>query len=247
MAKVYCIYEHVNKINGKKYIGQTCDIEKRWSCNGYFYKGSTYFYHAIQKYGWDNFEHNILLTDLTKEEADFFEEKYILENNTLDPKKGYNLTSGGKYYIFSDLTKQKMSESAKKRLSNEDELEKMRQRALNNWQNEEYRNKVKLGQESIDRESRRRNISKALQEKLQDPEYLQYRKNISRQHFGIKIQCINTGEIFRSQTEAAEWAGLKSTSGISKCCLGERKSAGRHPITKEKLQWCYYSEKGELI
>ena len=28
-------------------------------------------------------------------------------------------------------------------------------------------------------------------------------------------------------------------SNINKCCKGERKSAGRHPITGEKLVWKY--------
>ena len=58
---MYKIYMHKNKINGKVYIGQTCtSLEERFGKNGIRYKGSTYFYNAIQKYGWDNFEHIIL-------------------------------------------------------------------------------------------------------------------------------------------------------------------------------------------
>ena len=65
----WCVYTHTNKINGKKYVGQTCQIpEKRWK-NGNGYKRNPYFYNAIQKYGWDNFEHQILASDLTLEEA----------------------------------------------------------------------------------------------------------------------------------------------------------------------------------
>ena len=60
---MYTVYQHKNKINGKIYIGITSkDPEKRWGHNGYNYKSSSYFYSAIQKYGWDNFEHNILFT-----------------------------------------------------------------------------------------------------------------------------------------------------------------------------------------
>mgnify|MGYP002658749408 CR=1 FL=1 len=56
----YCVYKHTNKINGKVYIGQSSNIKERWSRKGTCYKGCTYFYNAIQKYGWDNFEHIIL-------------------------------------------------------------------------------------------------------------------------------------------------------------------------------------------
>ena len=42
--------------------------EKRWGINGNNYKSSPHFYAAIQKYGWDNFEHNILFENLNYEE-----------------------------------------------------------------------------------------------------------------------------------------------------------------------------------
>ena len=63
------MYWHKNKINGKLYIGMTKDIKKRWVGSGSQYKGCTYFYNAIQKYGWDNFEHEILYNDLIYQEA----------------------------------------------------------------------------------------------------------------------------------------------------------------------------------
>ena len=57
----YTIYMHKNIINGKVYIGQTIqeNLEDRWK-NGKGYKPCTYFYRAIEKYGWDNFAHIIL-------------------------------------------------------------------------------------------------------------------------------------------------------------------------------------------
>jgi predicted GIY-YIG superfamily endonuclease len=66
---MYTVYQHKNKINGKVYIGITSQkLEQRWGSQGCNYKSSPHFYSAIQKYGWDNFEHNILF-DLTKEQA----------------------------------------------------------------------------------------------------------------------------------------------------------------------------------
>lgn len=36
----FCVYKHTNKINGKVYIGQTCNIKDRWSRQGDRYRGA---------------------------------------------------------------------------------------------------------------------------------------------------------------------------------------------------------------
>ena len=128
----YCIYCHTNKINGKQYIGLTSENppSKRWGSNGINYKQCTCFYGAIQKYGWNNFEHIILEENLTAEQAEQLEKYYIKLYNTMVPN-GYNLTSGGEIkkeiseetrkrlreshlgYKNSEETKKKMSESRK--------------------------------------------------------------------------------------------------------------------------------------
>lgn len=45
----YCVYMHINKINGKIYVGQTYNIKERWRCNGKNYFASTKFFNAIKK------------------------------------------------------------------------------------------------------------------------------------------------------------------------------------------------------
>ena len=83
----WCVYCHTNKINGKKYIGITCkEPHKRWS-NGNGYKGQK-FYNAITKYGWDNFEHEILFNELTLEEANKKEIELIKKYNTTNKNNG---------------------------------------------------------------------------------------------------------------------------------------------------------------
>jgi len=57
----------------------------------------------------------------------------------------------------------------------------------------------------------------------------------------IKIICLTTSEIFNSITEASNKYNIKGSSEIGKVCKGERNSAGKHPITGEKLVWEYYS------
>ena len=59
------VYVYTNKVNGKKYVGQTCQPIEYRANNGRGYKRCVYFYRAIEKYGWDNFSCNILLENLT--------------------------------------------------------------------------------------------------------------------------------------------------------------------------------------
>lgn len=111
----YCVYCHVNKVNGKRYIGQTHHQDNpnlRWK-NGKGYAGRNHFWHAIQKYGWDNFEHYIIQDNLTKEEADELEDLNIIAFNTTDVNYGYNIRNGGSHGRLSEETKQKISDNLK--------------------------------------------------------------------------------------------------------------------------------------
>ena len=114
--KKRCIYIHVNKVNGKVYVGQTVhqdNLTKRTHTDGSGYKNiRSKFWRAIQKYGWDNFEHIILEKDiptleLANEREQYWIDFYDSYNN------GYNSTLGGdgtKGRIFSDEEKKYRSE-----------------------------------------------------------------------------------------------------------------------------------------
>lgn len=52
-----------------------------------------------------------------------------------------------------------------------------------------------------------------------------------------RIICTNTGDVFKSATEASKWLGIKTPCGILRCCNGELKTSGTHPITGERLTW----------
>ena len=111
--KEHIVYVHINKTNGKCYVGQTCQKpEVRWN-HGRGYKENIYFYRAIEKYGFDDgFEHCILKENLSQDEADYWERYYIDFYKSTDNNFGYNLDSGGnKNKIISDETKRKMSEN----------------------------------------------------------------------------------------------------------------------------------------
>ena len=105
----YCVYCHENKINGKKYFGQTKNNPKqRWK-NGCGYRDSPLFYNAILKYGWDNFYHYIVKENLTLEQANFIEEEFIKCFNTQDRKFGYNIRSGGENFAWDSEARHKLS------------------------------------------------------------------------------------------------------------------------------------------
>ena len=90
----YNVYKHTNIINNKSYIGVTSQkCENRWGINGKGYELQPKFYHAIQKYGWSNFTHEILYTNLSKNEALQIEAQLIQKYNSI--KNGYNVSSYG--------------------------------------------------------------------------------------------------------------------------------------------------------
>ena len=82
-------------------------------------------------------------------------------------------------------------------------------------------------------------IAKEKWQKEHPEEYQQQVKNFIKAGADAnsqKIRCINTGEIFPSISEAARHYNTHQAN-ISKIFKGERKSAGKHPITGEKLYW----------
>ena len=147
---IYCVYIHTNKINGKMYIGQTCqDPEDRWK-NGNGYKKCTYFYRAIQKYGWDNFEHEIIASHLTLDEANNFEELLIGVLNTMNPNNGYNLKSGGKSNLLSELTKRKIGKANKGHKMSEEQKNKLIESHKGKPLTDETKRKIAASQRKID-------------------------------------------------------------------------------------------------
>ena len=91
------IYKFENKINGKIYIGQSINIEKRYKEHFYAHtnpndKGyNTKFYRALRKYGFENFTFEIIEKDI--EDLNSREEYWVQYYNSY--KAGYNSNLGG--------------------------------------------------------------------------------------------------------------------------------------------------------
>lgn len=110
--KKFVVYIHRNLVNGKVYIGQTCNLSERWRCNGKNYLNSTKFYNAIKKYGWDNFSHEVLYDNLNQEAADIIEKELIEKYDSIN--NGYNLKEGGARGVLSKNSLKKLGDSIRK-------------------------------------------------------------------------------------------------------------------------------------
>ena len=205
---------HTNNINGKQYIGQTClKPEYRWN-NGEGFK-TQYFYKAIQEFGWENFSHTILEDNLSNIEADARERYWIKYYNTLIPN-GYNESLGGGG--VSIITRKKMSESAKQHWSKASEERREQQRQIMTQINK-----------TVDRTGKNNPMYGVRREGKDSPNKR-------------KVKCVETGKTFDTVTEASKWCNNGKTSlrsHIAEQIQGKRQSAGKHPITKEKLHWKY--------
>lgn len=144
------IYKYENKINHKVYIGQTTDLVNRKSSHRYkaaFVKSK--FYNAVRKYGWENFDFDILAqveedtTEKVTEVLDSLEEKFITDYDSFN--NGYNSTAGGHCYrgkevseefreycrnrTYSEETRRKMSIAAKNKIVSEETRKKLSENA----------------------------------------------------------------------------------------------------------------------
>ncbi len=96
----------------RRYIGITCTRPKqRWGHNGKGYKDQSYFWNAIEKYGWGAFEHIILFEGLSKEEACLKEIALIKLFNTQDRSLGFNITEGGDHPTMTKEIREKIGQA----------------------------------------------------------------------------------------------------------------------------------------
>lgn len=92
--KIYYIYKATNKINGKVYIGKTYDFLKRKEEHLKDRRGNSIFHRAIDKYGADNFEWEIVDSTTQSERINLLEKYYIQQYDSYK-SNGYNMTKGG--------------------------------------------------------------------------------------------------------------------------------------------------------
>lgn len=235
----YTVYMHRNKINNKVYIGITSQsCHDRWRRAGEGYKQQPKFYNAIQKYGWDNFEHIILFTNLTAVEADEKEISLIALYNSIE--NGYNIKKGGHSYQHNDITKEKLKTIMSGKKHTEEAKQKMREHTTKipvkcvetNQKYESIRaasTATNIDASSISRCCKGQQLTAG----KYHWEYLNQTNKIilkNDQRFQ-PVLCITTGKKYISLAAASRDTGA-DVSNIRKVCEGKYK-------TTKKLKWKY--------
>lgn len=239
----FTVYAHVNKINGKMYVGITKrKVEERWH-NGKGYKNCIAFNNAIKKYGWNNFDHEIIASNLTEEEACNMEKTLIKGFNLQNSNYGYNINNGGKKASLSEETKKKIGDALRGRIISE-EVRKIYSEAHKGYKpTKEQIEKAaasnrgrKRTPEQIQR-IREAKIGSKYHSRKTKEEYDEYIKRLSesiREYYKIhkmeprgekKVLCIETNTTYNSIEIAAKTLNI-CRSSISECAAGKRKSAG---------------------
>ena len=233
--KTWVIYCHLNKINGKRYIGLSSNnLSHRWG-RGSGYKDQARFKAAIKKYGWDNFEHLILEKNIpTLKEANEREQYWIEYYHTwiYDPQCwGYNTTKGG--------------DGTLGHIQIPDTVAQIKRTLASHRYKQVFCIETGKVYNSCSAAAREINVSPAMIHNcvnkrnilgggfhwayIEDVEYIKYLKTLigvkkkgARQ---CKVICIETAEQFSYVKDAAAKYGIKACH-ISACCKGKRKTCG---------------------
>lgn len=179
---VYYVYMHTSPSN-KRYVGITKQKpEQRWG-RGRNYKNNSYFTSAIEKYGWDNFKHEILHEVSSLEEAKVLEIETIATYRSDDREFGYNLSKGGdpcNRGLGEEGRKQNRREYERKYYSDPNNRERRRAWERNYENSREYKDKKNAYNKTDARKQHRteymRKYREAHREKMKEISHRAYLK-----------------------------------------------------------------------
>lgn len=232
---MYKVYAHITP-NGKTYIGITKadKPENRWGLNGTGYRLQQLFWRAIQKYGWDNIQHIIILNNLSKAVAIECEKYLISKFKTNDAEFGYNLTTGGEGvsgYVYTEEQCKRRSERMKGHTTSEETRKKIGQA-----------NSIALKGKTIPLEVRKKlseaNKGKKHPHTLEQDRLQSERLKGNKLHLGYKAS-----EESKKRMSEAHKGYKRNPEAIQKTIEGRRKYYEEHPEKelerREKLRKFY--------
>lgn len=203
----YYVYAHI-LFDGRKYIGITKQKPQRRWRNGEAYKSQNpYFYHAIQKYGWDAFLHIIIDEGLSKEEAIQKEIELIAKYKTQERDHGFNLCAGGEGTTNpSEETRRKIGEASKKTNTGRKHTEEFKARMSERMKN----NNPNAGGKAMTQDRIRKFAEYAKQ-----PKTASQKQKMSESAKKQSVVIAETGEVFASIKELAEKLNIKYPTATS--------------------------------
>lgn len=230
---MYSVYKHTTP-SGKIYIGITKQKPvKRW-LHGKGYASQPYFFNAILKYGWDNIKHEVLFTELTREEAEAKEVELIAEYKSNQRAFGYNVDRGGRVNRMSDETKEKIRKANTGKHHSKETCEKLRELERNRWKDPEYR------KNQVEKRTGKSAWNKGMETSFETRMKQRDRKlgkYVGSKHWNSKkVINLDTGQIYESFGMLAKELNIKNGSHIVAVCKGKKKTAYGY-------RWAYYEEK----
>lgn len=219
----YTVYKHTTP-SGKIYIGITLqkDLNRRWQ-NGSGYRTQRRFYRAIKKYGWENIKHEIVMTSLSKQEAENAEIALIREFQTTDPKYGYNIENGGNCSgTHSEETKKKISE-AQLGCKNHAWGKPSPRRGTKASAETNLRNRLShLGQTAWNKGMK---MTEEQKKNMRGKKRTEEQRKLLSEIKSKPIMCVETNKVYKNCLEASKECGI-DRSCISKVVNGKALTAG---------------------
>lgn len=216
---IYCIR---NTRNNKVYIGQSIDLDGRWSKHKSELNRNIHFNPQLQEdwttYGQISFEFEILEL-CSEDELDEKEQFYIDKYDSMNHAIGYNLQSGGHYNMVQcEESREKAKASIKDYYKNNPQLkENKKEAALKQWSDPEIKAKI-LGKNNG---MYGKHHTEETKEKIR-----QARLNtVSKKRDLRPVFCIELNKIYENATVAMKALGFKYIN-ILEVCYGKRKTAG---------------------